>query len=336
MTTAARVGGVEPGIEAADLDVAKRILEPLSVEEFRRSYWGQKPLHLTGAAEKFRFLFDAERFHAAVRRCHAKQTPPGHFRLRAVDRDTSGLSRGRDISPDEMEAALANGETICVNDVSAGDDDLAYCADEFRRELGHAGRTHFSAYQSRHGAGAAMHFDARIACTLQLSGSKRWRYSRGSALAWPRANAQADARGVVRYLGLGGLDPWEQIEAVTACDFTEVLLSPGDLLCLPAGTWHETRSEGESFALNLSSSPQGFADVMQLTLKGALEHEPAWRSLAAVGRLEGDEGWPPEALAYCSERLREVADLIIALQHDPRPLLRAWATLGRFATVRAQ
>lgn len=330
MSTAALPERVEPGSDAADFNFARRILAPLGVEEFRRSYWGQKPLHLTGAADKFRFLFDEERFRAAVRRCHAKRMPPGHFRLRAFGRDESGFSPGRDLSPDDMEGALANGETICVNDVSAGDDDLAYCADEFRREVGHAGRTHFSAYQSRHGAGAAVHFDSRIACTLQLSGKKRWRYSRRTALAWPRANAQANSRGVVRYLGLGGLDPWEQLAAVNAGEFAEVLLSPGDLLCLPAGTWHETYSEGDSFALNLSSSPRGFAEVMQLTLQTALEHEPAWRNLAPAGRLEGEEGWPPEALAYCSERLREVADLVSALQRDPKPLLRAWATLGRF------
>jgi ribosomal protein L16 Arg81 hydroxylase len=309
---------------------AARILAPLGVEEFRNQYWGQRALYLPGFASKFEFLFDEDRFHAAVRRCHAMQTLPGQFRLRAFKLDDgSGLTLGRDIAPTDIDAALAVGETICVNDISAGDDDLAFYADEFRRALGHAGHSRFNSYRSRQGGGASLHFDRRIACTLQISGNKRWRYARQPALSWPRVNAQADLRGAPRHIGPGGLDAWEQLEPVRASDLEEVRLSPGDLLCLPAGTWHDTCSEGDSLALNLTSGPLGFSEVMRLALQTALEHEPVWRSVPAIGAVEGEESWPPEALAYCRERLQEAAEVLQRLQRDPRQLLRAWSILGR-------
>jgi ribosomal protein L16 Arg81 hydroxylase len=330
MTTAAVAKGTEPGTGTTAGDSAARILAPLEVDEFRRQYWGQRALYLPGSVGKFDFLFDEDRFHAAVRRCHAMNTPPGQFRLRAFKLDDeSGLTMGRDIAPADIDAALAAGETICVNDISAGDDDLAFHADEFRKALGHAGNSRFNSYRSRHGGGASIHFDRRIACTLQISGKKRWRYARRAALAWPRVNAQADRRGAARYIGPGGLDAWEQLSPVHASEFEEVLLSPGDLLCLPAGTWHETRSEGDSLALNLTSGALAFSEVMQLTLQTALAHEPAWRSVMAIGPVEGEESWPPEALAYCRERLQEAAEVLQRLQRDPRQLVRAWSILGR-------
>lgn len=330
MTLAYPSACTEPAV-ADDVDIAARIFAPLGVDELRRRYWGQQPLYLPGFAGKFDFLFDEARFHAAVQRCHAKPKPPGRFRLRALERnDESGLLLGRELAPAEMDAALAAGATLCVNDISAGDDDLAFCADELRRAIGHAGTTRFNCYRSRHGGGASLHFDRRVACTLQIAGAKRWRYSQRVALQWPRSNAQTDPRGRVHYIGLGGLEPWEQLTPVQESELEEVLLSPGDLLCLPAGTWHETCSEGDSLALNLSSGPLPFADVAQLALQTALDREPGWRSVPAIGRVEAGEDWPPEALSYCRQRLQEATDLLQALQRDPRPLLRAWSILGRF------
>jgi ribosomal protein L16 Arg81 hydroxylase len=306
----------------------RRILAPLGTEEFVSAYWGKKALYLPGAPSKFEFLFDEQRFDRAIRCAHAKQQV-GAFRLRALERDVAtGLTLGKEIAPDDVDRAMAAGLTICVNDIGAGDDELAYLAHDFRTDIGHAGRTHFNCYRSLHGFGSTLHFDGRVGCTLQIAGKKRWRYSRTAAVEWPRANAQ-HREGSPSYIGLGGLESWEQLRPVQDSELEEVVLNAGDLLCLPAGTWHETCAEGDSLALNLSSGPVGFAEIVKLALETALLCKPEWRSVTPTGRLGSNEEWPAEALDYCRERLREASAFLAALERDPRRLLQAWSTVGR-------
>ena len=100
--------------------------------------------------------------------------------------------------------------------------------------------------------------------TVQLEGTKRWRVSPTPGVPFPVDNAFLDESGTIRYNGRtpGSLAAWER-PAVDRDAFVEVLLRPGDVLCLPAGTWHEAKAAGgPSLALNFSFSPADVAAVL--------------------------------------------------------------------------
>jgi ribosomal protein L16 Arg81 hydroxylase len=72
--------------------------------------------------------------------------------------------------------------------------------------------------------------------------------------------AQVDRAGVVRYFSP---DPVDRGRVYSARDvaFHEVVLHPGDLLCLPAGTLHAAKAIDGSLALNLALGRPGGAAV---------------------------------------------------------------------------
>ena len=110
-------------------------------------------------------------------------------------------------------------------------------------------------YLSPRGYGFNAHFDAHIVTQLQIEGRKRWRYSVRPGVVDPLDNGFADEGGEVRVIGRSPseLRSWERASVADAT-FEEVVLEPGDLLCLPPGTWHEAKAVERSLALNVAFS----------------------------------------------------------------------------------
>lgn len=234
---------------AAD-GVLARLLEPLAPAEFAASYCAVRPLLLRGRAGKFDWLLDGARFRALLAerlagradlRCgiHALQ----HSR---ADEPLTLMSWQR-IGADQLEQRLAAGETVCVNKLSEEDAGLRGVARAAADELGWTGTAWLNAYLSPPGSGADLHWDAQITTSLQLAGRKRWTYATTPSLAWPARPAQVDREGVVRYFA-----PAARQHTTRDVELREVVLEPGDLLCLPAGTLHAAKALDESLALNLA------------------------------------------------------------------------------------
>jgi hypothetical protein len=83
-----------------------------------------------------------------------------------------------------------------------------------------------------------------------------------------------------------GAEEWEQLTPVRRTDLEHTVLEPGNLLCLPAGTWHAARAVDRSLALNVSISPADPARELARLLDPLLCDDPLWRgglSLAPGG-----------------------------------------------------
>ena len=140
-------------------DFLQRLLAPLDPREFLDDYWGSRSLHIRGTAEKFADLFDRERFDRAVEAAAMKSHVPT-FRLSAVLPDYDGSwSRREAIEPEQIDETLASGISVCVNDITLGDEHLASLCDAVRLRLQFAGTVRFNAYLSPDGSGADAHFD---------------------------------------------------------------------------------------------------------------------------------------------------------------------------------
>ena len=161
-------------------DALARFLAPMTPEEFVASYWLQRSVHIPGTVEKVGDLFSVDAFHAAVQAAARRpDAARAGFDVRA------GAMRA--INPSAIEKELAAGQTICVSAIDLGNTGLAELAGALKRELGFPGRVGVHAYLSPRGSGFSfMHFDARVATTLQISGHKKWKYAPQASLPWPQ------------------------------------------------------------------------------------------------------------------------------------------------------
>jgi ribosomal protein L16 Arg81 hydroxylase len=179
-----------------------------------------------------------------------------------------------------------------------------------KRQLGFSGNVSFNAYLSPPGSGFNWHFDSRIARTLQIEGTKRWRFSRTPAIAWPRANGSIRGNGVPQYA-----DPGVSVD--------EAVLEPGDVLILPAGTWHEAcAGDGPSLALNLTFSPISYTALVRGLLDRVLTPEADWRGPGAVlAGTQADEV-DPDGIAAISAQLARAAGVLQSLSGDSTAVVR--------------
>jgi hypothetical protein len=220
------------------------------------------------------------------------------------------------------------GATICINDAAQLDPAIGRLTAAVRAQLNFVGNVDVRAYLSPDGQGYQMHFDSRVATTLQISGQKRWRFSAQSALPWPHYQVRTGADGQLVTDGRVQ-QPLRESEAYVppdACSFEEVVLGPGDLLCLPAGTWHEASAIGHSLALNLAFESTGAWDVLEPVIAARLRTHQAWREpppLVATGGVHSGE-WPASVDGFFKDRLTMLIDVLEELRDDPGAVAQSW------------
>jgi ribosomal protein L16 Arg81 hydroxylase/catechol 2,3-dioxygenase-like lactoylglutathione lyase family enzyme len=298
------------------------LLDPITPEAFIAHHWERAPLHITGRPDRFRGLFDRAAFERAIRRA------PELGILLRVSSDREGDGPGAavhlPIEPGQVAAYLAQGATVCADPIERGDAELAAYAATIRRQLGHAGQVSVKAYLSTDGHGFNTHYDWCIATTLQIEGSKRWRFSPLPAVPFPRCNALVGPDDSVRHVGRlpSEVAPWERV-SVDESTFTEVELVPGDVLCLPAGTWHAAKAVGHSLALNLSFSPLSPLDLLLAALRPLLEADPSWRRNLPA-RPSHAAGVPRDVVEFLRERIGELATAVAGLDPGGEALTEAW------------
>ncbi|MGH8565886.1 MAG: JmjC domain-containing protein [Gammaproteobacteria bacterium] len=237
------------------------------------------------------------------------------------------LASTQKVAPGELDEWLGRGVTICVNDISAADDQLYAYARAIKLQLGYVGNIRFNCYLSPDGSGADTHFDARVSTTIQIEGNKRWRFSKCSAVPWPLSNAQVDFGGRPVWMApWAGHEDWERSRPAHEESFMEVILGPGDVLCLPAGTWHNAKAIGRSLALNLAFSPVQFFSVLTRIVETEFMRRAQWRGgpPPIVATDVRSDTLPKEVESYLADRLQELREFLSALELTEPRLLRVW------------
>jgi ribosomal protein L16 Arg81 hydroxylase len=294
----------------ATTDPLELLLRPLEPAVFLAEHWARRPAVLRDARERWAGLFDED----ALLRCIERQ---GQARAASRTRDDAHVERV--IRPGEARASLAAGETLCASAIDGFDERLASFLARLGTRIAFPGPLLFNCYLSPDGAGFGTHLDNHSVFILQLEGAKRWRYSAAPAVAFPTENLILPAHGAVPVPR-----PAEAVERPDERAFLEAVLEPGDVLYLPAGTWHRARAVGRSLALTLMVSPFRTQQLLSAALERALLDDPRLREdvpLVLAGDLPRGEA--TAALRdHLIARLDDLRRAVAAL--SPLDLCDAW------------
>jgi ribosomal protein L16 Arg81 hydroxylase len=299
-----------------------QILNPVSTEEFLAEYWGKRSLHIPGSPEKFAKLLDHKQFVKASARADALQAY-------MANKDRTGHAAVVAIRPAQIKALYAAGFTICAKGLEKGAPALAALAQQMKSELHYTGMVDFRGYLSGHASGAPLHFDARHATTLQLEGSKIWRFAAIPSMEFPPRNATVEGK-IVEYVKVDpqprvrdlGLEP-PLAQTPPDLELMEVTLRPGDVLYLPPGTWHSAQAVGHSLAVNMAFNyaKQGTAiELLADVLYTLLYSDPRWRVTPPLSADDVPDGTMPDCVRrFLSERFEDARRVIGTLDvSDPR------------------
>ena len=311
----------------------RRLLAPVTPREFLRRYWGRKPLYIPGTADKFAELaFDLPALTNAV----AHRVPEGYLDVRFVGAD-GRLTNG----PSRPEAYLpSDGSTLQAFRICDRLERLASFCAGIKIAMSLPGTVTMTGYAVPAGMGFRTHFDCQPNFILQVEGTKRWRFSARPEVAWPPLNVSHAGRAAEltdRYPFLAVRYPPEERK------FVEQVLSPGDVLFLPAGTWHQTQSSDLSLSLTMTCIPRTTADVVDDAIWASLCRSENWRSnVPPVLAEDVRPGCLPAPVEQFFEaRLAELRTLVRSLRAEDlyASWLRSVATfdspLGRRAEERA-
>jgi ribosomal protein L16 Arg81 hydroxylase len=307
---------------ARPVPTVAEIFNPVAPETFLAEYWGRRSLHIPGSAAKFANLLDRRSFIKAAGKVDILWA-----NLATTDRTQS--AHRIQIKPGQIDALYAAGFTICAKGLEKGSSALLALARGVKNALNYTGRVDFRAYMSGHRSGFTTHFDARHATTLQIEGTKKWRFAAGPSVLFPPANAeiregiaeyvQADTVRRVRDLAL---DP-PLATPPPDMEMTEVVLQPGDVLYLPPGTWHAAEAVGHSLAVNMAfnyatdgSAIEMLADLLYVLLYP----DPKWRGTPPASIGAPTDGRMPGCVSrFLAEGLEDVRRALATIEPaDPR------------------
>ncbi|HTF98172.1 MAG TPA: cupin domain-containing protein [Cellvibrio sp.] len=295
----------------------EELLTPFSCEEFANSYFARKSLNVEGQPQKFNSIFSWEKLrHALARGQHISDRRYNITASFAGGEDSSSTRHMMTAYHNQVIDLLNAGATICITNIHMADPFLARWAQAIRTQLNFTGTVGVNCYVSADGSGLPMHYDKRVATTLQIAGKKRWKFSVEAAKAWPSTNEVYQEGQVGEDIGKLPAD----------MEFREVELNPGDLLCLPAGAWHSARGIGFSLALNLYFAPRNLFDQFIPLLQSIVDANENWRGGPPV-TIEKTQGKMPTTIAtYLRERIEEFHKMTLEIIDNPDSLAEPWLT----------
>jgi hypothetical protein len=294
---------------------AEMLFSPMAIPTVLDAFWGRGPLHVKGWRGKFGEIYSKEALLARLSQGWRDQAVP----MRAVcTLGGKGPSRTQWISSAQAEEAVQAGATVCVSQFDRVEPCIEALCTHVRAVFGCPGEVHANLYWSPDGSGFDEHFDVRIATTLQIHGSKIWRFADRPMLPWPIHNASI-RENALHYDDDAAVANWERECDSEARLNLEVVLQEGDLLCLPAGLTHAAKGKGESIALNLHFNGLSVGCWLGDLLAERMIDRPEWRHAPPMLGENGLHGGVRrDALAFVQARLGEAAEVIDAWRRNPR------------------
>lgn len=291
----------------------RQIVSPLSPEEFFASIWNQRALHIPGAVEKFQHLFSWDEFNRLLNMSKLWSDRSMKIVLDGQNLDLAEYGRVGH-TRDGFQANMPNteqtmqlmrrGATVILDLIESLSPSVASVSAALQTATG--GVAVCNAYCSwRAHQGFMAHFDTTDVFAMHIQGSKVWRVYEG------RADNAIDVEGY----NYGTFPPEHHAHAKGAL-LEEIEMTPGDLLYLPRGQYHEALACSDA-SLHLSfgiGQPTGI-DVIARLLRSLPDESLLRENLPHFDRPQSHR-----------EHLRAIADRIheILCQTSLSDQIRDW------------
>ena len=180
----------------------------------------------------------------------------------AFFRSLDGASSQISVAPGQEKQLYDAGFTLYFHGLSAPR--IASWVDAIDDELGLVhGVTRVSAFASRRGSGLKAHYDMNDNFVCQARGVKRWRIAANTHVKNPTAGYTVGAKTLpVHAVEAPGGMPTE-----LPTPFETVELTPGTVVFMPRGMWHDTQTlEHESLHFNIQSGLAMWKDAVEYLL----------------------------------------------------------------------
>lgn len=277
------------------------LLAPMSVEDFLRDYYGKKPLHLKGSADKVAGVMNWDILSGLLSQTgmwSAKTLELVLDRKRLEPQDYASRAPGRDgvdtwlIDPPRVKGWLKRGASLVANDIDSLHPGVKRTAAALEEGLGGKVQANlYCSWQAHQAFGS--HFDTHDVFALHVEGAKTWRVY-GCPIDSPIAHP--------RFKSLG-----KDFHEANKGPITQtVTLEPGDLLYLPRGWYHDALATSDAvihIAFGLTA-PIGL-DVLSMLFETAVE-EPLFRHALPEPGRDGTAAFARQ-LDRLGERLKELA-----------------------------
>lgn len=293
-----------------------RLLGRISMEQFIAEYFGERPLHLPGAALPLRPFMGMDRVRQWLADLDGREDVRG-VKVRARLPGQSGFS----IAAGEVEFLLQQGAGVVLGETNRMAPDIAGLAKRWLKDLGLAGKYGCGHILSQPGTSTeSPHFDAGHNFTLQLQGRKEWKVSPRPAEKATQQQVILLENGTVRQCSNHA---WEEdYQPYNPDEMLTFVLEPGDALYVPPGCWHTVHTVGEELSVSAVFSLHGrtAADLMRAALESTLLAKPAWREVPPQGATEGADTLDDGLRQYFREILGDLRTFIERLRQDPSVL----------------
>lgn len=263
----------------------ENLLSPVSISDFLENYADRKALLIKGKSEKFAQLkFDKEAFFSSCNRFGNVSD-----RLKVALRMEEGEHENYEaIFPFQARNLFENGMTICCAGISDANETLAAFSEGVRLSLC-VPDLRFNSYLSPHDSGFNLHYDVQAIFLMQTQGKKNWWYSKEPISPAPTVYSSK-------------LKNKLSIDELETC-----VLEPGDVLYLPAFSWHRARADNMSLGITL-----GIKGLHNQPLRDAVDASPFsgdWPYQVSQPQLDARavpvEGTPEAVTPYLQQQLKD-------------------------------
>jgi hypothetical protein len=283
-----RTGVSEP--DAACRAVAA-LFSPDGVDSFRREVFGRRAIHMAPRGERLAAFRGLTTWSVDALLSAHRGDATAWFESR------SGRHTTAEVSTTAARRLYAGGSTIYLREVAL----LAPLAGAIADALAAPPANILCAvFCNQPGAHTQLHFDPVDTISVQITGSKTWWVAPNEHASNPTSTWLPDEPNPSPELAHYAETPMPTTRPETAREYR---LTPGAVLYVPRGHWHETHSDEESISLHVHHVTTPWLDVLLATLRARLLREAPLRGGA-------DDLWDP---AHRSETLTTAAAALATL-----------------------
>lgn len=254
-----------------------RLFAPVTREDFLARHWPEQHAVAHGPVGRLDALAALPDLDGLLR------VYEDQVRVALADKRDEHSSRL--VDPAEAAQLHADGMALIFNSVERFLPPVQYWLDALRTELSLPLKCdpRSIVYASPKGSGNSPHFDANANFVVQLKGTKLWRLAPNRHVVNPTDRWAMNQDDLPEELEAYVEDALPNQMPADALTFS---LTPGSVLFVPRGYWHETESNEDTLALNFTFGQPTWADLMLTALRTRLLKHPQWRALARPERAQ--------------------------------------------------